>query len=233
MSRPDEAEGGTGGTSSGGAGTGGATGGTGAGGYGGRAGAAGTGAGGATGGTGGGTCLAFPSCPEGRVAVTSPEQCVPAGPCEPVSLCGATIWCTSPALCDAIPFCDPGDTQLSGPCPSDVSCYTRSLCGTTIWCLDACNPDDEPNREYLLTECAPGDVWSCAPPTTSFVGECGCGCEQDSSCPAIFSCRRRPGVEEAARAPDLPSPGGAGGAAPPPYCDDAELARCPYSEVAY
>jgi hypothetical protein len=165
--------------------------------------------------------------------VDGPEYCNAGAPCQPVSLCGATIWCTGEAACDAIPFCDAGDTQLMGPCPPDVSCYTRSVCGTTIWCLDQCNPDTDYNREYLLKECGPGDQWSCPlPNTTSFVSDCGCGCEQDPSCPPTFYCQRLLPAEKAAPEPELPDPG-APGAAPLPICDEAELARCPYSEVAF
>jgi hypothetical protein len=121
-----------------------------------------------------------------------------------------------------------------GPCPPDDSCYTRSVCGTTIWCLDRCNPDTEHNREYLLKECAPGDGWLCPANTQSFVNECGCGCEQDPNCPPTFYCQRAPVPDEAAR--ELPADGGAGtgsGAAPLPFCDAAELARCPYSEPLF
>jgi hypothetical protein len=148
-------------------------------------------------------------------------------------MCGATIWCTVPVACDAVPFCDAGDTQLMGACPPDGSCYTRNVCGVTIWCLDRCNPDTEPNREYLLKECAPGDDWSCPLPNTqSFVNECGCGCEQDPSCPPTFYCQRAPTADRAA--PELPGQAGTGsGAAPVPFCDEAELARCPYSETAF
>ncbi len=232
---------GVGGTGVGGTGVGGTgVGGTGAGGTTGGTGAGGTGAGGTTGGTGaagaggsGGSCLAFPNCPEGSYQVDGPEYCNAGASCQQVSLCGATIWCTGNVECDAIPVCDAGDTQLMGPCPPDVSCYTRSVCGTTIWCLDQCNPDTEPHREYLLKECAPGDDWSCPlPNTTSFVSDCGCGCEQDPSCPPTFFCQRIQPAERAAPEPELPDPGSSGGA-PLPYCDEAELARCPYSEVAF
>jgi hypothetical protein len=135
-----------------------------------------------------------------------------------------------------VPVCDPGDTELSGPCPPDVSCYSRTVCKLSIWCLDRCNPDTEPNRKYLLKECGPGDMWSCSPPiTTSFANECGCGCEQDSTCPPAFYCLRTPTPvpQDAAPEPELPNPGGGSGAAPIPFCDEAELARCPYSQVVF
>jgi hypothetical protein len=261
LAAPDDGEGGTGGAGTGGTSAGGTTGGTGVGGTTGGTGVGGTGAttggtgvggtGATTGGTGvggtgvggtaaagsggvGGSCLAFPACADGQIQVPGPEYCVAGAPCEQHSICGTTIWCTVEATCDAIPVCDAEDMLVMGPCPPDDSCYTQSVCGTTIWCLDRCNPDTEHNREYLLKECAPGDGWLCPANTQSFVNECGCGCEQDPNCPPTFYCQRAPVPDEAAR--ELPADGGAGtgsGAAPLPFCDAAELARCPYSEPLF
>lgn len=234
---------GVGGTGSGGAG-GTGSGGTGAGGVGGT-GSGGTGVGGV-----GGTCLVVPSCNDGEFEVPGPDSCNPAGACHPATMCGRTIWCTSEPACNALPTCDAGDTLLDGPCPPDGSCYSRSVCGTTIYCLDHCNPETEHNRLYVFDECAPGDMWTCSSPnTTSFVNECGCGCEQDESCPPVFYCWLRAEDRAAPPPPDpaavggsagtggeMPSGsggGGASGAEAPPYCDPAELARCPYSSVAF
>jgi hypothetical protein len=124
-----------------------------------------------------------------------------------------------------------------GPCPPDRPCYSRTICDTTLYCLDNCNPDTEYNREYLFASCTTID-WDCATPnTTMFMNECGCGCEQDPTCPEIFYCTRPPMAAPEAEAPEAeprPGTGGSGsGATPPPYCDPAELERCPFTPTAF
>lgn len=240
-------QGGSAGTSDGGSGPG--TGGTGVAGSGvGGTGVAGTGAGGAGvagtgfgGDAGTGNCLAFPTCPAGEVQVPGPDYCTPGEPCRPVALCGYQIWCTvPPSQCDAYPSCDPGDTTLTSPCPPEYSCYERSLCGSTVWCVKAeCNPDTEYNRQYLFKTCESIDWDGCTlPNTTMFENECGCGCEQDETCPPHLGCYVKssatptpsPGGDDAPAQGGTGSGSGAAPAPPPPVeCDPAELARCPFS----
>jgi hypothetical protein len=76
-----------------------------------------------------------------------------------------------------------------------------------------CNPELEHNRDYLgnVETCARAD-FICMEPTTGFSNACGCGCEQDASCPPAFECGPN------AR----PAPGFA--------CTPENLARCPFSE---
>jgi hypothetical protein len=117
--------------------------------------------------------------------------------------------CAAPAAtCNAIPTCDEGDSEVKS-CADGESCYERSLCGTTILCRDdACDPESEHNRNYV----ALGDAcltvkYACPENTDSFRNDCGCGCEQDASCPEYVDCM--PGG-------DLP-----------PECSDETL--CPFT----
>ncbi|HEY3498446.1 MAG TPA: hypothetical protein VGK73_27320 [Polyangiaceae bacterium] len=223
--------GGSGGTGTGGTGTGGT----------GTAGTAGTGTAGSAGSAGSGQCLAFPTCLPGERQVPDPSYCLPGEPCIERSICGFTIWCTSPVQCTAVPVCDEGDTPLMGPCPPDASCYERTVCGSTLWCLDlTCDPETEYNRQYLFSSCNVADWPGCTlPNTTVFENECGCGCEQDPLCPQHLGCYVAGGPLPAdsapAEAPANPAPGSAGagpGMAPPPIepCDPELVARCPFSE---
>ncbi|MGC4087148.1 MAG: hypothetical protein QM756_04440 [Polyangiaceae bacterium] len=156
--------------------------------------AAGTpGSGGAT----GGCCLAAPICDQGDTQVS---QCPANSTCYERSICCSTILCArQTAQCDGIPDCDPGDKQITGECPPSLGCYTRTLCGTTINCIDsACDPDTEYNRHYVARSresCALID-FACSAETSYFGNDCGCGCEQDPSCPQTVNCQpRSDGVE--------------------------------------
>ena len=97
-------------------------------------------------------------------------------------------------VCDGEPLCEMGDVQVT-ECPADASCYMVSLCGTTITCQEAeCFPDREPNRSYVGQGSACDAVdFDCIEGTTAFHDECGCGCEQDESCPEFVDCE--PGGE--------------------------------------
>ena len=88
-----------------------------------------------------------------------------------------------------------------------ISC-TKKAC--------VCDPAAEVHRrQYVTTEpgkCAAID-FVCTNPTTTFSNMCGCGCEQDPTCPEFFDCQ--------------PSPD-----APP--CDTAAIKmKCPYSGIAF
>lgn len=239
---------GSGGTGT--AGTGTAGNGTGGTGTAGTAPTAGTGQG--TGGSG--CCLAFPTCGPNEHEVSA-DVCAQESSCHEVSICCSTIWCVEDIpQCDAYPSCDAGDTRLDGPCPpvaadgadSDAataplpgSCYSRSLCGSTVWCLDtSCDPSTEYNRKYIIDGC-PAD-WGCDGNTTKFQNACGCGCEQDPSCPEMFNCVKLEEQADAAR----PAGGSSGSGAPPPpeagagnigaelpVCIPEDLAMCPYSKT--
>jgi hypothetical protein len=131
-----------------------------------------------------------------------------------------------------------------GDCPPDGFCYTRTLCGSAIRCHDIkCDPATEYNREYWSAECSPGagaNLLVCLPQTTFFSNACGCGCEQDPSCPSHLGCivlqteEARPGTGGAQGSGAAPWPGGTGGTSPGaelPVCAPEDLARCPFSDT--
>ena len=98
--------------------------------------------------------------------------------------------------CLALPVCDAGDEQVQDGCPSGRECYERTMCGSTILCAHSVDADagacglDETNRRYVgksPEECA-SIRFDCQVNTTGFWNECGCGCEQDPSCPAFVDC---------------------------------------------
>jgi hypothetical protein len=127
-----------------------------------------------------------------------------------------------------MPSCNLGDTQLADACPPEYTCYSRTLCGTTIYCisevldLDAgaprdggsCDPALEPDRQYVGTSPAECSVilFACPVNTNYFGNACGCGCEQDASCPEWVDC--------------MPP-------ATDPLCTTEGRAKCPYTRVAY
>lgn len=85
--------------------------------------------------------------------------------------------------------------------PKVVSCTTKAC---------ACDPAKEWWRNYVATDpktCMVID-YACPEYTTGFQNECGCGCEQDKSCPQFIDCM------------------------PPKDCTDL-VKKCPYSGVAY
>jgi hypothetical protein len=84
----------------------------------------------------------------------------------------------------------------------------------TVSCTEIacpCDPESEWWRDYVSTdpqECALID-FGCPPNTAGFENQCGCGCEQDPSCPEVFDCQ------------------------PPKQCDlEALHEQCPYSTIA-
>jgi hypothetical protein len=200
-----------------------------------RSGAAGSGVGGyvATGGASSGgavaCCLAAALCNPGDMEIPGPDACPPDAKCYSSSICCSTVWCVPIiAQCDAYPACDWGDEELApgNGCPPGVYCYQRSMCGSTIACVSgggaadggsavSCNPDAEPHRYYVggsPGECAVID-FACPSSTEYFGNDCGCGCEQDSSCPEWIDC--------------MPGPD------PNPQCSQEFMDRCPYTQIAY
>jgi hypothetical protein len=91
------------------------------------------------------------------------------------------------------------------------SCYDGGAVGcTTMACL--CDPQIEWYRQYVASSAATCNIidFGCPENTTLFSNVCGCGCQQDASCPRWFDCM------------------------PPTPCDPVELKRkCPYSGIAY
>ncbi|WP_437816685.1 hypothetical protein [Sorangium sp. So ce1078] len=106
---------------------------------------------------------------------------------------------------------EPGDSF-----PSLDGCNTCTcLDGGGVACTEracACDPESEWWRDYVGSspeECALID-FICPESASYFQSACGCGCEQDVSCPPSFNCM------------------------PPAACDvEAIQQRCPYSEIAY
>ncbi|AUX40746.1 uncharacterized protein SOCE26_021470 [Sorangium cellulosum] len=116
------------------------------------------------------------------------------------------------------PGCDYGGvTYAPGDSfPSDDGCNTCTCTADGgVACTEracVCDPESEWWRNYVTEdrEICPLIDFVCPENTTHFQSDCGCGCEQDKSCPEFFNCM------------------------PPAECDAAALqARCPYSEIAY
>jgi hypothetical protein len=96
--------------------------------------------------------------------------------------------------------CYAGDEPIAADaCPAGADCYQPSyLCCVGYWCMrahsvvadaGACSLD-EANRRYAgksPEECS-AIRFDCQANTTPFWNECGCGCEQDPSCPAWVDC---------------------------------------------
>jgi hypothetical protein len=103
----------------------------------------------------------------------------------------------------------PGESfpALDG-CNTCTCASDGSIGCTKIAC--ACDPTAEWWRDYVGTspqQCAT-ILYACPEHTTPFSNSCGCGCEQDASCPQWFDCK------------------------PPAPCDPDLLEKCPYSGVA-
>lgn len=196
------------------------------------------GAGNGDSGTGGNTvcCTVEVACEPGDEEISGPDQCPADAECYTNSVCAqcgshpmccSTVWCIR--TCDVYPTCDPGDTDIDYPCPPPASCYARTVCNTTVRCLDvsspvdagppvdaadaaACNPDAEYNRHYVSTDplqCQVIDI-ECTGSTTYFANDCGCGCEQDASCPPSVDCMPGSGTSD-------------------PLCTQEGQLQCPYT----
>lgn len=142
--------------------------------------------------------------------------------------------------CTAVPSCNPGDRQLMGACPPSENCYSVTDCGKTVWCWytpgaggapgtggapntggapgsagaagASCDPASELDRHYMAKSpetCALID-FTCPEYTTYFGNDCGCGCEQDASCPDSLDCQPGPQTQH-------------------PLCSGPEAAQCPYT----
>jgi hypothetical protein len=149
-------------------------------------------------------CNGMPVCGNGDQEILSQDACPTGAECYSMSMCCSTIWCAkATAQCTAVPTCDSGDTQLlQGTCATSASCYERTVCGTTISCMKsatgACNPTTEYNRNYIATSTSSCQAvkFACPANTTAFFNSCGCGCEQDASCPQYVDCMPGPGTQD-------------------------------------
>lgn len=144
-------------------------------------------------------CLAMAVCSPGDQQIAGPEACPEGVQCYSNSICCSHVWCAPATVqCAAVPVCDAGDTEITGECPPDLSCYTRTLCGSTINCKRAstdCDPETEYNRNYVAdAEGCKLIKFACQTNTTMFSNACGCGCEQDSTCPEFVDCMPGPGT---------------------------------------
>ena len=103
--------------------------------------------------------------------------------------------------------------------PSSDGCNTcECMADGRVACTEracACDPESEWQRHYVgigEDQCAV-IRFACPENTEYFANACGCGCEQDPSCPRWFNCMPGPNVEP---------------------CNPAEIhRRCPYSEIAW
>lgn len=102
--------------------------------------------------------------------------------------------------------------------PASDGCNTCTCTESGVACTEmacACDPKTDWWRDYVSTDASqcPAIDYLCPPNTNYFFNGCGCGCEQDSSCPEWFNC--------------MPSPDA-------PGCDVAAIqAKCPYSGIAW
>ncbi|MEZ4223001.1 MAG: hypothetical protein R3B13_18805 [Polyangiaceae bacterium] len=105
------------------------------------------------------------------------------------------------------------DYPLGASFPALDGCNKCTCEATGVSCTELscpCDPKQEWWRSYVATDpktCADID-YACESNTTPFENQCGCGCEQDPSCPPTINCM------------------------PPADCS-ALVAKCPYSSVAY
>ena len=92
------------------------------------------------------------------------------------------------------------------------TCYEGGAVGCTTMACAACDPGVEWYREYVATSASQSALidYVCPENTTYFGNDCGCGCQQDRSCPEWFDCM------------DGSS------------CDPVAIKqKCPYSGIAY
>ncbi|GMV42495.1 MAG: hypothetical protein AMXMBFR64_42110 [Myxococcales bacterium] len=130
---------------------------------------------------------------------------------------GGMAMCT---LMACAPVCSYGgkNYEYGETFPSTDGCNTCTCMDGGVACTEmacACDPKSEWWRKYVGSSPEQCMVikYTCEPNTTGFSNACGCGCEQDPSCPEWFNC--------------MPGPG-----APP--CDPAAIAaKCPYSGIAW
>ena len=144
-----------------------------------------------------------------------PGEQFPAGDGCNACMCqeGGTVACTS-GYCAPICVYAGKEYQVGEAFPSLDGCNKCSCTAQGVSCTEMacpCNPSKEWWRNYIGK--SPQDCmaikYACAENTTAFSNACGCGCEQDPSCPQTINC--------------MP---------PAPNCD-AMKKKCPLSGVVY
>lgn len=132
------------------------------------------------------TCLAFPSCDPGETEHATESDCPADTSCRPVTLCGATIWCSAGGEC-------------AGPNPAgcvSTGCAEGFVCDTTMGTApSACACDPESGTWVCTADvsggtCVPEAVCagypSCEPGETEHATESEC--PADASCRAVTLC---------------------------------------------
>jgi hypothetical protein len=165
-------------------------------------------------------CAAPPFCSTG---CTNPCGCCPCTEGETMNkyLCVGGCW--SESLDAGAPtFCryngqiySVGDKYAAIDGCNTCTCVQSGVSECTEMAC-ACDPANETHRRnYVGTSpasCAAMD-FVCTGNTTYFFNQCGCGCEQDPSCPEWFDCMPGPNTTP---------------------CNESDIhARCPYSGIAY
>jgi hypothetical protein len=155
------------------------------------------------------------TCDPGDFPTEDEADCVGAGRCYLKSLCGKNIICShridGGAPVDAandvgqsldtvldgtavlLDVAESSDTGIDGTTTLlDDAQALDAVFDTGTVSIDAvvCNPTAEYNREYIASSPAICATlrYACADNTTGFENDCGCGCEQDSSCPQYVNC---------------------------------------------
>lgn len=155
-------------------------------------------------------------CVDSAGNLHSPGESFPAGDGCNTCMCddAGNLACTGLA-CDTCTYAG-GTYAVGSSFPATDGCNTCTCeSGGLVGCTEiacACDPKAEWWRDYAATDPQTCQVidYICPPNTTGFSNACGCGCEQDASCPEWFDCM------------------------PPAGCDVAALeAKCPYSGIAY
>lgn len=105
----------------------------------------------------GATCLAYPSCGPDQIQV---DSCDGLSECEPVSICGSTIYCQDDNVsCLAIaPACGPDQTPVDQCDTDDPRCTLYSDgCGADLYCWEApvtCDAEPVcPESTHQVTSC--------------------------------------------------------------------------------
>ncbi|PID37907.1 MAG: hypothetical protein CSB49_08290 [Proteobacteria bacterium] len=141
-------------------------------------------------------------CPKGEKCILDGSYPDAGGTCKPVA---CTFAGDEYAEGETFPAGDGCNTCTCGK-SGQVAC-TKRFCPPP-----SCDPKAEWYRKYVATDVQQCQTikYVCPPNTTHFTNACGCGCEQDKSCPEWFNCM------------------------PPAGCDVKALKeKCPYSGIAY
>lgn len=168
---------------------------------------------------GGGVACTLMDCPSGCIhngKAYQPGESFPAGDgCNTCTCSADGMVACSGAYCPvecvyAGKKYVPGDSFPSLDGCNKCSCTAQGVSCTDMAC--ACDPQKEWWRSYVAPDpqkCMVID-YGCPPNTKAFSNACGCGCEQDASCPQFFDCM------------------------PPSPCNLEEIKqKCPYSGVAF